>query len=139
MALSALLLGFSSLRIDCSHWLTECIPDSCIQQGLNHLFQPQGGLNLLDVDGCLLDLQRNLQIGSAKSPNCRSSQSICSVASRRPLSESPVSVAAIDHPVDSAAEGGVLSVKACNVTEERIRLENTDENSNRSHKRSRLG
>jgi hypothetical protein len=55
IALAALLLAFSTHRVDCSRWLLECVPDACMPKGES---DSEMDAKLLDIDGCLLELQR---------------------------------------------------------------------------------
>ena len=89
--MSALLLAFSALRIDCSRWLSECIPDACLKQDDNAIF-PQEKLSMLDIDRCLAEMQHMLTFPIKKDQNL--SQRSLSAEQTRPRveSNSPVSV-----------------------------------------------
>lgn len=56
IALASLLLAFSSQRVDCSRWLLECIPDVCLPREDSDIFG-SNALDLLDIDGCLSNMQ----------------------------------------------------------------------------------
>lgn len=58
IALAALMLAFSSLHVDCSRWLLDCVPDACLP-GMGEDIFPQNGPLLLDIDSCLSELQKN--------------------------------------------------------------------------------
>ena len=56
IALAALLLAFASLHVDCSHWLMDRVPSACLPGEDNTIF-PKGDMHLLDIEGCLSELQ----------------------------------------------------------------------------------
>jgi hypothetical protein len=56
ISVSALLLSFSKLQIDCSEWLRR-IPDVCLPKPDHPFFEPNQ-LAFLDADGCIQCLQQ---------------------------------------------------------------------------------
>lgn len=66
LAISALLLSFSVLRIDCSDWLA-CIPDICFPRADNLQLEP-ALLFSLDIDACLTHFQSTNSVRSHLSP-----------------------------------------------------------------------
>lgn len=66
LAISALLLSFSVLRMDCSHWLA-CIPDACFPRADNLQLEPALLLSL-DIDACLTHFQSTNSVRSHLSP-----------------------------------------------------------------------
>mmetsp|Transcript_27814 Transcript_27814/g.28061 ORF Transcript_27814/g.28061 Transcript_27814/m.28061 type:complete len:447 (+) Transcript_27814:91-1431(+) len=57
VALSALLLSFSKLGMDCSEWL-EHVPNICLPSPSHPIFQSSFMVSFLDVDNCLSVFQR---------------------------------------------------------------------------------
>ena len=63
IAISALLLTFSKLRLDCTEWLHR-LPDECLppktmnQHQMQHSIFPIQDVAYLDIDNCLLCLQK---------------------------------------------------------------------------------
>lgn len=95
LALSALLLAFSALRIDCSRWLSECIPDDCLKQDDNTVFSHEK-LSMLDVDKCLEEMQQALTIHLKQDQSLSSGSPSTDQMRPRVVSNSPVSVTASD-------------------------------------------
>lgn len=56
IALAALLLAFASMHVDCSHWLMDRVPSACLPGDDNNIF-PKSDFCLLDIEGCLSELQ----------------------------------------------------------------------------------
>eukprot|EP01041_Mallomonas_annulata_P007183 gene7183-14638_t len=57
IALSALLLSFSKLGMDCTEWL-EHVPNICLPSPLHPIYNTQLLVSFLDVDNCLSVFQR---------------------------------------------------------------------------------
>jgi hypothetical protein len=75
IAICALIISFSTLRMDCTPWL-DCVPDVCLRKGGSNDCKN----SLLDIDKCLDIFQRierahrssKLQVGSPTSIACNS-------------------------------------------------------------------
>lgn len=52
IAIAALILSFSILRMDCTDWL-RCIPNFCLLVTDNPLYNQDTNMRLFDIDGCL--------------------------------------------------------------------------------------
>ena len=57
IALSALLLSFSKLGMDCTDWL-EHVPNICLPSPVHPIFNTPSLVSFLDVDNCLAVFQR---------------------------------------------------------------------------------
>jgi hypothetical protein len=104
IALAALLLAFSSQRVDCSHWLLDCVPDACLPKEGNTIF-PCTDSHLLDIDGCLLDLQRVCCSPTPVAPLDSAEKELCRIDS-----SSPISVADTFRNATPVAETEALSL-----------------------------
>lgn len=109
IALAALLLAFSSQRIDCSRWLSDCVPDSCLPGAKNIIFPPSGQY-LLDIDRCLMDFQRRCCVMNFGIPLTIPSYEKDNAELSRFDSSSPVSIADGFRTTTPVAEAAAMSL-----------------------------
>ena len=71
IAICALIISFSTLRMDCTPWL-DCVPDICLRRGSEN----NANNSLLDIDKCLDIFQRIERVHRSRKCNVGSPTSI---------------------------------------------------------------